>query len=80
LWGAISGVALAWRYRKYIIRRDKFDWEEEEEEDEEGGGEGRDEGENTDSVQVEKPEEIILSQKTPSEIRRPNNVSHTGEF
>jgi len=33
LWGAVSGAALAIYYRKYIIRRDKFDWEEEEEED-----------------------------------------------
>lgn len=32
LWGAISGVILAFGYRKYIIRRDKFEWEEEEEE------------------------------------------------
>ncbi|WP_372948640.1 rhomboid family intramembrane serine protease [Mariniphaga sp.] len=31
LWGAVSGVVLAFYYRKYIIRRDKFDWEEEEE-------------------------------------------------
>lgn len=34
LWGAISGVILAFGYRKYIIRRDKFDWEEEEEDTE----------------------------------------------
>lgn len=34
LWGAISGVVLAWHYRKYTIRRDKFDWEEEEDEEE----------------------------------------------
>jgi membrane associated rhomboid family serine protease len=33
LWGAVSGVALAFYYRRYIIRRDKFDWEEEEEEE-----------------------------------------------
>lgn len=33
LWGAVSGVALALYYRKYTIRRDKFDWELEEEED-----------------------------------------------
>ncbi len=33
LWGAVSGVALAFHYRKYIIRRDKFDWEDEEEVD-----------------------------------------------
>jgi membrane associated rhomboid family serine protease len=31
LWGAVSGVVLAFYFRKYIIRRDKFDWEEEEE-------------------------------------------------
>ncbi|WP_343332387.1 rhomboid family intramembrane serine protease [Draconibacterium aestuarii] len=35
LWGAISGVVLAFYYRKYMIRRDKFDWEEEEDDDEE---------------------------------------------
>lgn len=35
LWGAVSGVAMALYYRKYIIRRDKFDWEMEEEDDEE---------------------------------------------
>lgn len=29
LWGAVSGVALAFHYRRYVIRRDKFDWEEE---------------------------------------------------
>lgn len=33
LWGAVSGVVLAFYYRKYLIRRDKFDWEEEEEEE-----------------------------------------------
>src|SRR5690606_40637259 len=32
LWGAISGIVLALLYRKYTIRRDKFDWEDEEEE------------------------------------------------
>jgi membrane associated rhomboid family serine protease len=34
LWGAISGVILAIYYRKYIIRRHKFDWEDEEDDDE----------------------------------------------
>ena len=34
LWGAISGVVLAIYYRKYIIRRHKFDWEDEEDDDE----------------------------------------------
>lgn len=35
LWGAISGVVMALYYRKYIIRREKFDWEDEIEEEEE---------------------------------------------
>lgn len=33
LWGAVSGVVMAFYYRKYIIRREKFDWELEEEEE-----------------------------------------------
>lgn len=33
LWGAISGIVLALYYRKYTIRRDRFDWEEEEDDD-----------------------------------------------
>ncbi|WP_297090660.1 rhomboid family intramembrane serine protease [uncultured Draconibacterium sp.] len=32
--GAIFGVALAFYYRKYIIRREKFDWEDEPDEEE----------------------------------------------
>jgi len=86
LWGAISGVALAWRYRKYIIRRDKFDWEEEEDEEEggadKGGGreEGREEGKIDDLENNEKSIDIISSEKPKSEIKRPNNMSHTGEF
>lgn len=39
LWGAVSGVVMALYYRKYIIRRDKFDWEIEEDEEEETGDE-----------------------------------------
>jgi len=31
--GAIWGIVLAFYYRRYIIRREKFDWEEEEDED-----------------------------------------------
>jgi hypothetical protein len=81
LWGAISGVVLAWHYRKYIIRRDKFDWEEEEEEvGEEGQGSGEGEEAETDSVPVEKPEEIISPRNPQAEIKRPDNISHTGEF
>jgi membrane associated rhomboid family serine protease len=35
LWGAVSGVVLAFYYRKFLIRREKFDWEIEEENEEE---------------------------------------------
>ncbi len=30
LWGAVSGVIMAIYYRKYTLRREKFEWEEEE--------------------------------------------------
>jgi hypothetical protein len=45
LWGAMSGVALAIYYRKYMVRRKKFEWEDEAddedgEEDSEGGQPG----------------------------------------
>ena len=33
LWGAVSGIVLAFYYRRYLIRRDKFDWEEEEDDE-----------------------------------------------
>ena len=33
LWGAVSGILLAIYYRRFRIRRQKFDWEEEETED-----------------------------------------------
>jgi hypothetical protein len=88
LWGAVSGVVLAFYYRKYIIRRDKFDWEEDEEEETE-------EVNNTD----EKKSERITTEDTtylPLETEptnqkqsgnkplstpyKPGNTSHTGEF
>lgn len=49
LWGAVSGVVLAIYYRKYTIRRDKFDWEEEEEtssEQSQSTGEEKEEGDS----------------------------------
>lgn len=33
LWGGVSGVVLALYYRKYTIRREKFDWEDELDDD-----------------------------------------------
>uniref|UniRef100_UPI003568A9AF rhomboid family intramembrane serine protease n=1 Tax=Mariniphaga sediminis TaxID=1628158 RepID=UPI003568A9AF len=50
LWGAVSGVVLAIYYRKYTIRRDKFDWEEEEETSSE---QSQSVGEEGDSGQVQ---------------------------
>ena len=35
LWGAASGIVLAFYYRKFSLRREKFDWEDEAEEEEE---------------------------------------------
>ena len=92
LWGAISGVVLAWHYRKYTIRRDKFDWEDEEDEEsesegEEGTGTGKEEGggrveeyEAEDSNHNNVLREGTSTEKQNSEIKRPNNISHTGEF
>jgi membrane associated rhomboid family serine protease len=34
LWGAASGVGLAFYYKNYNLRREKFDWENEDENDE----------------------------------------------
>ena len=65
LWGAISGIVVAWHYRKYIIRRDKFDWEEDEDEEEiEENMVDEDKNENTQN----------------NENQPPDNVSHTGQF
>lgn len=87
LWGAISGVVLAVHYRKYIIRRDKFDWEEEEDEEEEG--ETSDKTDDEDKIEVLELEDSGNSEKhmkdippnaQPHESKRPDNMSHTGQF
>ena len=36
LWGALSGLFLAVYYRKYKVRRKKFEWEDAPEEDDDG--------------------------------------------
>lgn len=65
LWGAVSGVVLAIYYRKYTIRRDKFEWEEEEETSSEPSQSAGEEGDNgqvqvhftlKDSANMENPE------------------------
>jgi membrane associated rhomboid family serine protease len=63
LWGAVSGVVLAFYFRKYIIRRDKFDWEEEEEVDSEQSQltKGKKEEDNNEKSQLAEEEEEKLS-------------------
>lgn len=71
LWGAISGIVLAIYYRKYIIRRDKFDWEDEEEEEESDSEQSLRAGEETPQT----PDSEI----NENDERTQGNVSHTGE-
>jgi membrane associated rhomboid family serine protease len=87
LWGAISGVVLALHYRKYIIRRDKFDWEEEEDEEEEGEGSDKtgdehkvEELEVEDSGNSEQQTKVIAPNNQKHKTQRPDNISHTGQF
>jgi membrane associated rhomboid family serine protease len=69
LWGTVSGVILAFYYRKYIIRRDKFEWEEEEEE-EPGNpdGDNRDTGNGHSDI------------NSHSGFSNNDNISHTHQF
>ncbi len=82
LWGAISGVVLALVYRKYTIRRDKFDWEDEEEDEE---GEGKDEGQGEEEVdeieeKIEKASSLNDNSEPENRLQKPDNMSHTGQF
>lgn len=71
--GAISGVVLAFYYRKYIIRREKFDWEYEE-----------DEGDEEEAQAEEQVKEEVNNHQSQMKEERKNsshgNVSHTGQF
>ena len=89
LWGAISGVVLALYYRKYIIRRDKFDWEEEDDEDEEVDSDQSQltEGDNIQSQLTEKKDEVEKNTGNNNEsknklhnLKTPNNINHTGQY
>ena len=74
LWGAISGVILAFYYRRYIIRRDKFEWEEEEdEEDFNTQTEAETKEEETD-------EKSSYKKTGNADINSFGNTSHTGEY
>lgn len=75
LWGAVSGIALAVYYRKYGLRRHKFDWEEEEEEVD------SDQSQWTGEIgQSQSQSQSQSSEKQDEDYRKPGNVSHTGEF
>ena len=54
LWGAISGVVLAIYYRKYTVRRDKFEWEMEEDDDDEDDEENDNEKSEMQMTSVDK--------------------------
>jgi len=70
LWGAVSGVVLALYYRKYIIRRDKFEWEEEEEEESEELQPQSDEKKNSNTQ---------VNSGFPNNYFS-ENTNHTGEY
>mgnify|MGYP006296569007 CR=1 FL=1 len=76
LWGAVSGIALAIYYRKYIIRRDKFDWEEEEEEEDETENNPDYPGQNIPIMDCH-PEDGITGKKGQS--RSPGNNPDSAE-
>ncbi len=80
LWGAVSGIVLAIYYRKYIIRRDKFDWEDEEDNDD-----------DVETLSEETPSDLNAPEEPSSgfpkntnssgdKTSKPDNISHTGEF
>ncbi len=52
LWGAVSGILLSLYYKKYLIKRNKFDWEDEEDDDE-----NLDSDENDQNINI-KPDSI----------------------
>ncbi len=76
LWGAISGVILAFYYRKYIIRRDKFEWEDEEEEE----IDNPDKFWELQSSDEENEQSPLTEEKKNDKKEKPGNISHTGEF
>ena len=82
LWGAVSGVLLAIYYRRYIIRRDKFDWEFEEEEEEEDDLESQENFKAEAKAEEEKGLQFQSQKQARSEGSKNgfSNVSHTGEF
>jgi hypothetical protein len=64
--GAIFGVLLAFYYRKYIVRREKFDWEDEPDDDEED-----DFTDNTGAVSFS---EVSFTRDTDDSAEKPGNT------
>ncbi len=86
LWGSVSGVVLAVYYRKYIIRRDKFEWEEEEAINEELLSEYRKstymtqkQENNTEATEIQKKIEEKENNQ-PFSNNLPDNITHTGQY
>ena len=69
LWGAVSGILLAVYYRRYSIRREKFDWEEEEAEEDNPEHPGDVSNSETDS-----------DKSNAVKPNRYDNMSHTGQY
>lgn len=77
LWGATSGILMALLYRKYTLRRDKFDWENEEDEEEESL--------SFQSQFSDEEKESRISQTEEKDNNKPNNnnpdnMNHTGQY
>jgi len=75
--GAISGVVLAFYYQKYIIRREKYDWEYEMEDDEE---ESSSEQSPFSEVKLPEKEKEEESGEKPHEQFTKDNQSRTDQF
>jgi membrane associated rhomboid family serine protease len=71
LWGAVSGVFLAFYFRRYVIYRKKFDWEEEMQNEDEGEEQG--EQENQHSAFLKYYSVFPPSDQSDSEDRTENN-------
>ena len=71
LWGAISGFVLAIYYRKYIIRRDKFEWEDEEDDSDD---------EDLNHAGEDKNGGKAIKSQEGSDSQNYNNISHTGQY
>lgn len=75
LWGAVSGVAMALFYRKYILRRDKFDWEDEPDDDDDP-----EENEQKNDENMEPDQTNISFSNSFPEGKKQNNTNHTGQY